>query len=411
MKDEENGPRKKLLREDGYWGVYQEEDNAPEERWDPFQTLTDKYGTKIGHCTYISKLRANRPIEYSEIPLKLVRSNLNDEKDSFCQIVEGKLPAIVLTKDLSQKRDPFVLDAKFENLAQTNAFTIINLFPPMARYVQNNHFLRTEKKKSKPPKGISLVHVLTKHYVSIETVPLDELILYFNNIILSLEICQKSLRSQGINNIGLMQFFNIGPASGASILHLHGQSMLFIDKKGHGWKNQGFLVVYEEHKSLYQNRNYCLGCEYAKKVTIDPLNQEINLKERIFWEDDFWLCLVAYAPENDGQLRLMPKRHLSTLLELNSNEIASLSKALLASNYALTQFINNYGKKLHLSLDRNIIFRQQHFGYTSKPHLLIDILPVQRVGGGEKLDNFKLSHIFPEEIACSLTQYLQEFII
>ncbi len=364
----------------------------------------------MGHSTYISKLRGGRPLEYLRLnPTDSLPLTQNTKEDSFCQIAGGKLPSIVLTRDFERNRDPFATTAKYEDLSQTKAFTIINLYPPMVRYlVKGSDSVEIENFIDKYPKGISLVHILTEHHTCLEKVPQMNLTMFIRNMILSLQICQEALYSKEITNFSLLQFFNIGALAGASIPHLHGQSLIITRKSGHGWRHQGFLVAYEEYKSALQDNSFCLGCEYSKKVELGPLGQHLNLKQRIIWENAYWMSLTAYAPETDGEIRIIPKRHVSNLLELNSDEIDSLSEVLIASNYALTEFICEFGHELHLSPDRNILLRQQHFGYTTNPHLLIDILPVQRIGGGEKLDTFKLSHVFPEDIASIMRRYLRK---
>lgn len=110
------------------------------------------------------------------------------------------------------------------------------------------------------------------------------------------------------------------------------------------------------------------------------------------------MVFTAYAPERDGHIRLLPKRHVSSLLELKSDEITSLAKGLIHTNQILSQFIIHFGRELDILPDRNILFRQQHFGFPPI-HMLIDIIPVQRIGGAEILDDHRLSHIFPEEAA------------
>ncbi|MHA2203411.1 MAG: HIT domain-containing protein, partial [Candidatus Hodarchaeales archaeon] len=146
------------------------------------------------------------------------------------------------------------------------------------------------------------------------------------------------------------------------------------------------------------NETYCLGCEHIQGLTVDPFGQRLRIKERIIWEDENWIVFTAYAPERDGHLRLLPKRHVSSLWELKSLEIVSLARAMIYANHVLSNFIGQFGGELHIRPDRNILFRQQHIGF-SPIHMLIEIIPVQRIGGAEILDDHRLSHIFPEETA------------
>lgn len=129
------------------------------------------------------------------------------------------------------------------------------------------------------------------------------------------------------------------------------------------------------------------------------MGQQLNIKERTIWEDDYWLAFTSYAPERDGHIRILPKRHVSSIWDLTSIEITSLAQGLKSVNRILSQFIHSFGGKLNILTDRNILFRQKHFGYTPSIHMFIDIIPVQRVGGVEILDDHRISHIFPEEAA------------
>jgi hypothetical protein len=61
----------------------------------------------------------------------------------------------------------------------------------------------------------------------------------------------------------------------------------------------------------------------------------------------------------------------------------------------LTRFISEFGEKLLILQDRNIVFRQQNSNF----HMLIDIIPVQQVGGAEVLDDYRLSTFLPENTA------------
>ena len=55
-----------------------------------------------------------------------------------------------------------------------------------------------------------------------------------------------------------------------------------------------------------------------------------------------------------------------------------------------------------------MIFRQKHFGFSTPIHMLIDIIPVQQIGGAEILDDHRLSHIFPEETAKRMREFSEK---
>lgn len=394
MKKHKNSTQKDLIISEGFWGIYQKLELTPEVRLDPFRTTIDERGTKISHHSYISTLRADRPDEYFASQNEPLFDHLEEGEDSFCRLVTGELPSIVVSRDLTLRKNPLSTEPSFEDLRASKVFSSINLFTPIARTL-----LPTELPfRSEIVQGIPLLHIFTKHYYSIEEVPFEEMVLYLKNIILTIEASQKMLSGRNDNITTVFHFYNIGSRAGSSIPHLHSQTLLYADR-GHGWKDHSFFLTFEKNKQLVGNDSYCLGCKYAKRLNVDPIGQRLHINERVIWEDDNWLVFTAYAPERDGHIRLLPKRHVSSLWELEPFEIPSLAKALKFTNHSLSQFIEHFGESLNIQPDRNILFRQKHFGFTTPIHMLIDIIPVQRIGGAEILDDHRLSHIFPEETA------------
>ena len=385
---------KDIFISEGFWGIYHKLDLSPDVRLDPFRTVKDS-GKLISHYSYISTLRADRPDEYSTGQDSLIYNYLEEGEDSFCRLIAGELPSIVISRDLEVIRDPLSKNPSLENLRGATVFTIINLFTPMARVLppQENAFHLNRRIS----KGIPLLHVFSNHYQIIDTVPIDEMVLFLKNIILTIKTSQEALSKLANSNLTIFHFYNIGPRAGASIPHLHCQTLIYTNG-GHGWKDHSFFHSFERNKELQGDESYCLGCELIGGMKIDPFGQRLHFEERIVWEDDYWIVFTAYAPERDGHLRLIPKRHVSAIWKLESSEIVSLAKALIHANIVLSSFIDRFGDELHILPDRNILFRQQHFGF-SPIHMLIDIIPVQRIGGAELLDDHRLSHIFPEETA------------
>ncbi len=385
---------------EGNWGTFYQLDYLPEERWDPFSTVIRENGMKIGHQTIISTFRGKRPYEFSIHSSKKSQTKVNECKDSFCQLISSKIPSIVISKDLRITKDLFSKEPEFENLSQTTVFTSLNLYSPFIRILLNQD--KSKSGKNRYAHGISLIHAFSKHYEKIENVLEKEMVLYLENIVLTINTCIKNLKENKSRDFNIYHFYNIGSSSGASIPHLHSQTLIQFEKKGHGWRFEGFLEAYKQNQDSSLDKSYCLACNLSKNLDTDHLGQKLSVEDRIIWEDNYWLTFVAFAPEKDCQLRLIPKRHVSVIWQLNEEEIGSLAKALIAVNKVLTQFIHKRGNDLFLLQDRNLIFRQ-HF---EKFHMLIDIIPIQQVGGGEILDNYKLSHVFPEKIAQEMKELM-----
>ncbi len=397
MKKDINEKTNEISIMNGHWGIYNELESLPEERWDPFRTIIVKE-KKIGHSTIISSLRGEKPYEYLLQQRNIHSNELKEGKDSFCRLIKGDLPSIVLSRDQAIVKDPLSAEPKYENLESTKVFSSINLYSPILRIFQHERSNISINKKIST--GIPLIHVFKNHYRYIEEVPENEMYVLLKNMAMTTERSQKTLLEIGKSEkINIFQFFNIGMNAGASIPHLHAQTYLFKDKSGYGWKNKGFLEVSQNHKTLTRDNNYCIGCKVGLGIEKDPLGQEFHSKRRIVWKNDHWIGFVTYAPERDSHLRLLPKRHVDALWNLTDPEIKSLAEGLIVLNDKLTQFIAKFGSELNILADRNILFRQQHFGYDNDFHFLIDIIPIQQVGGGEILDDFRLSYVFPEDIA------------
>ncbi|MHA2357799.1 MAG: hypothetical protein ACXABK_03390, partial [Candidatus Heimdallarchaeaceae archaeon] len=82
---------------EGHWGIYRDKENMPLERFDPFRTIINEFGTKVGHITRFSPLRGKRPFEHKNN--NQIEEHISPvDDDSFCKIVNGELPAVVLSK-------------------------------------------------------------------------------------------------------------------------------------------------------------------------------------------------------------------------------------------------------------------------------------------------------------------------
>lgn len=389
---------KKLLEDDilGKWGIFYQDRSLPTIRYDPFSTYLDSRGNKIGHKTVISPSRYFRPIE-TELDTSTEEEQKDiQEEDTFCELINGKLPAIVISKDLKLIKDPFDTESLMLNLEESRVVTIINLFPPIARVrlfeVSDQNF------GLDIPIGVSYVHVLTTHYKYPEDVPVEEWVVFFQNYTMTLSSTISHSNFNDSKSILVNSFFNIGNLAGASIPHLHGQSYIYENNMELGNR------LYSYWKSSVQNSTSCRKCNL--KITDQSLgrDEQGSLESRVIFENEGWVVFLAYAPEKDAHIRLVPKRHVSALWKLSDNEIDLLSKAFVIANQILAKFIRKEGKTLQLDLDRNIVFRQFHAQEDSHFHMFIDILPVQKLGGAELSDSQKISSIYPELIAFKMKQ-------
>ncbi len=394
------------LVEEGHWGIYKNIENMPLERFDSFRTIINEFSTKVGHITQFSPVRGKRPFEHNNDKEEIIHS---PRDDSFCKVVEGKLPAVIISKDTSKEEDALSINSSKAILSEFNAISIVNLFTPMARVLYDNvQQITSVRDKSV---GVGLVHLLVNHYDTLSEVPISEV----EQLLLTTRLAQKNSISElkakyDTDKLTILHFFNIGEEAGASICHLHSQTYIYANEIGHGWTSLGFLSVPGFHKKLKNNLNYCLACELSKadKKVIDPIGQDLLVKERKVFENGEWLVVTAFSPERDGQLRIFPKRHVSQFIYLDDKQITDLAEALVYANKALDNFIKGTSPSMHLLQDRNILFRQDNIGYDSGMHMIIDIIPIQRIGGAEIMETYRIATMFPEDVAEIMRESLKE---
>ena len=390
-KKEKNSQKDKKVI-DGEWGIHFSAESLPEERFDPFHSYYDQNGTQIGHKTIFNPIRIQRPFEFTN-----TRHTEQDEKpihgsDTFCELVQGKLPAIVLTKDQLIGNDIFSVEPKSENLKDFIIFSAINLYPPISRVLMDNVLIHDNTKTI--PRGLSIIHVFTRHYSYPEDIPRSEWEIFFQNYRLTLRNSLIHSTISGTDNLYVSTFFNIGSKAGASISHLHGQTILNLNQEGIGAFKNSYLI------SSKQNENKCDKCQLWGDVDDTTDIPELqSFKKRVVFQNAHWLALLAYAPRRDAQIRLVPRGHISNLWLMNDDELFSLASILIKCNERLTSFIKKHGNRYQLSIDRNIILYQHHSAKENHFHMFIDILPVQQTGGAELSDDQKFSMIYPEEIA------------
>ncbi len=393
---------------EGYWGIYKDKENMPLERFDPFRTIINEFGTKVGHITQFSPLRGNRPFEHQQNDDEMEKVS-SPPTDSFCKIINGDLPALVITKQDEEGEHPFSTSPAKANLQDSTAISIVNLFTPMAR-VLFEHTQKTSMEVLQDRSvGIGLVHLLTNHYDTLSEAPINEVYSLLRTTQLAHKRSIEALKERyNKDQLTTLHFFNIGEEAGASICHLHSQTYIYANNIGHGWTSLGFLSVPEFHKKAMKDEKYCLACSITKsrKDVKDPIGQDLLIEERIVYENEGWFVFTAFSPERDGQIRLIPKKHTSRFTELDDDQLNTLADALVKANIALDEFIKNAPPNMHLLQDRNILIRQENEGYDSGMHMLIDIICIQRIGGAEKMETYRIATMFPEATAQVMRQSL-----
>ena len=81
---------------------------------------------------------------------------------------------------------------------------------------------------------------------------------------------------------------------------------------------------------------------------------------------------------------------------------------MVKANIALDEFVKLADSNMHLLQDRNILIRQENIGYNSGVHMLLDIIPIQRIGGAEIMETYRIATVFPEDVAEIMKLKLKE---
>jgi UDPglucose--hexose-1-phosphate uridylyltransferase len=134
-----------------------------------------------------------------------------------------------------------------------------------------------------------------------------------------ISLWQKEYTTLGSDpNINHVQIFeNKGAIMGCSNPHPHGQI----------WAQRS--IPQEVEKKVVRQKSY--WDQNNSSLLGDYLKQELNAKERIVLENESFVALVPYWAVWPFEAMIVPKRHITSILELTEKEVsdyASILKAL-----------------------------------------------------------------------------------
>ena len=166
------------------------------------------------------------------------------------------------------------------------------------------------------------------------TLPLMEV----GDIIEVINLWQKEYADLGSDpNINHVQIFeNKGAIMGCSNPHPHGQI----------WAQRS--IPQEVQKKVVRQKSYWE--QNNSSLLGDYLQQERNAKERIVLENESFVALVPYWAVWPFEAMIVPKRHITSILELSKQEIAdyaSILKALTISYDNLFETSFPYSAGIH----------------------------------------------------------------
>ena len=168
------------------------------------------------------------------------------------------------------------------------------------------------------------------------TLPLMEV----GDIIEVINLWQKEYADLGSDpNINHVQIFeNKGAIMGCSNPHPHGQI----------WAQRS--IPQEVQKKVVRQKSY--WDKNNSSLLGDYLKQELNAKERIVLENESFVALVPYWAVWPFETMIVPKRHITSILELSKQEVsdyASILKALTTSYDNLFETSFPYSAGIHQS--------------------------------------------------------------
>lgn len=377
-------------------------DNIPAKRWDCLRTIPISLSIdgkfyeidkKEGFFTLVSPVRGERP---KGMPT-----------DVLGEIVEGKDYAIVVSKDTRPASNP-LSNPKKEDLKDCTTVTIVNRYPAYLRLVSDPDLEQKIRSKienhyTHVARGINLVSFPTKYYERLEDVPLEEVVSLMGSMSRAIEFVKKTVyeetkrlnREQPIIYIPVYVFFNIGEEVGGTLKRIHSQVYMDLTEDGHGQETESLINSFE-----YDSKNG--GCRICRRGD-DTVRERDTLGEgdfggRIIYENNSWILWATGSPERNYHLRFTVKKHINSIIDLTTEDFLGLADILHRSFVGLNQ--------LNVNPNRNIFIRTRPIGYISEFHLFGEIVPHERIGGYELMEDCRVARKHPNETARELREIL-----
>ena len=174
-------------------------------------------------------------------------------------------------------------------------------------------------------------------------------------------------------------FKNNGPMAGASIAHSH-------------WQIMGVPVIPKEQEKaaeafrVYKNeKDRCLMC--------DMYLHEKQIGKRIVDENEYFISFTPFASRQSFEMWIVPKRHVMSMLELNDEELFSLSEFLRKMLLKVSAIREN--------MSFNICLQEKMYKKNDGIfHWYIRILPrIGSLAGFEYSTGCFINPVFPEAAA------------
>ncbi|MHA1729771.1 MAG: hypothetical protein ACTSWY_13735 [Promethearchaeota archaeon] len=397
-------------------------EGIPIKRWDPLSyiSISDKKPNNniiikqnnYGHYSYISPIRATRPIErgaknnkksFKESADQRTPES-NDPIDIFEPMLTGKhfiskltgrtrlAHAIVISDGEKKMDDPFSDTVKIHSNLKGRAVSMINKYPAMIRVIDPEIYpiiirnIEQRDKNSDLALGICLLTIPKTYYEKIEDIPATELRDLFLSMNTAIRYCtDEAFKQKVISNIPISPFFNIGKPVGGSLRRIHAQTYLDLSQDGHGSRMEGILKAFEKMKQ----KHLCQVCTSTHEEG-----------KRTIFDNDEWTVFATGSPIRNYHLRFAPKSHIENLYDVSASKFLSLSKILKVLFLALND--------LGVNPNRNIVFNTKPHGYDDVYfHIFGEIFPFEFVGGAEMADDMRVIRVSPKKVAKSLREIIK----
>lgn len=408
---------------------YSKIEDVPIKRWDPLTfnpIILSNSGHSIelsktyGHYSYISPIRAVRPVERkkkSEDNAEGERDkeymgsvddieserNIGELLDIFEPMVNGEhyifnsgrkvAPAhtLILADGSKRMDDPFSENVRIYRNLKGRAMSMINKYPAMVRVIDDeikprvNKELREMDMHAKIAQGVCFLTIPRHYHENIEDMTVEELTDFFITTQTAINYVIETVREKRDMVIPISPFFNVGKAVGGSLRRLHMQVYMDLTEDGHGSRMESILKAFAN----MEKKQYCHICK-----------SNHGDGRRVIIENEDWTVFATNSPIRNYHLRFAPKRHIEKLEDVSMHEFRALAKILTITSMVLND--------LGVNPNRNIIFNTRPHGYKSYFHLFGEILPFENIGGAEMADDMRVVRISPQIFAADAKKIITE---
>jgi len=335
----------------------------------PFNEIRKDY--ILDRWVVIATQRKRRPVDFVK-----TKAGRKLSRCPFCPGNERMTPPAVL---VYLKREGKIIKDKDQNGMRHKDWLVrcvSNLYPAfMPPSGQESEIDRTEQFDSMKAVG--------HHEVLIESPNHDEHpgVARISHLILVLNSYQDRLKALSSRKyVKYVSIFrNHGSDAGASLSHAHTQIMAtpIVPR-----------IVKEELnrcKDFWDQNGRCIFCEVIKKEKESP---------RLIWENKSFLVFAPWASVHPFEFWIFPKKHQSTILEMNSKEIRELAVTFRACFGGLRSLLGDpsYNFGFHMILNKSF-------------HWHLEVYPRLAVWAGfEKSTGMFINVVSPEEAASNLKE-------